>query len=109
MEDDLLYGHDLLPALLDIVVVLPHHYLPAPGLLAPVGAVVGVEHPLVADQGAAAGEAAPPLEIRLPWPGAGHCLVTSDNPEQSPPKYPDMMDALLRTLRHFGYCQAGYN
>ena len=109
MDDDLLHGHDLLPALLDGVVVLPHDYLPVPGLLAPVEAVAGAEHPLVADQSAAAGEAAPPLEIRLPRPGAGHYLVTSDNPEQSPPKYPDMMDAFLRTLRHFGYCQAGYN
>ena len=89
MDDDLLHGHDLLPALLDIVVVLPHHYLPVPGLLAPIEAVAGAEHPLVTDQGAAAGEAAPPLEIRLPRPGARHCLVTSDNPEQSPHKYPD--------------------
>ena len=52
MEDDLLHSHDLLPALLDGVVVLPHHYLPVPGLLAPVEAVAGAEHPLVADQAA---------------------------------------------------------
>ena len=39
MEDDLLHGHDLLPALLDGVVVLPHDYLPVPGLLSPVEAV----------------------------------------------------------------------
>ena len=69
--------------------MLPHDYLPVPGLLAPVEAVAGAEDPLVADQGAATVKVTSPLEISLPRPGAGHCLVTSDNPEQSPPRYPD--------------------
>ena len=83
MQDNLIHGPDLLPALLYGVVVLPHHDLPVPGLLAAVEAVAGAEHPLVADQGAAAGEAAAPLEISLPRPGPGDSLVTSDNPEHS--------------------------
>ena len=109
MEDDPLHPHELLPALLLSVVMLPHDYLPVPGLLAPVEAVAGAEDPLVADQGAATSEVTSPLEISLPRPGARHCLVTSNNPEQSLMNLNILMDALLRTLRHFGYCQAGCN
>ena len=63
MQDDLLHGHDLLPALLDGVVVLPHHDLPVAGLLPRVEAVAGAEHPHVTDQGAPAGVLPPPPSV----------------------------------------------
>ena len=69
MQDDLLHGHDVLPALLDGVVVLPQHDLPVAGLLAAVEAVAGAEHPMVTDQGAAAREAASPLVCQGQEPG----------------------------------------
>ena len=69
MQDDLLHGHDVLPALLDGVVVLPQHDLPVARLLAAVEAVAGAEHPMVTDQGAAAREAASPLVCQGQEPG----------------------------------------
>ena len=49
--NNLLHRHDLLPALLHSVVVLPHHDLPVPRVLSAVEAVGGREHPLITDLG----------------------------------------------------------